>query len=89
MINTDTAGATAPSVQVLRHADVRARLNVSSSKLFDMVAKGQFPKPFQLIPGGRAVGWLESAVNQWIHERDTLKSSAQQRTTSTKEASNA
>jgi len=34
-----------------------------------MVAKGIFPKPFQLIPGGRAVGWIESDVNAWVLER--------------------
>ena len=56
-------------VQILRHAEVRKRLKISSAKLFDMVAKGQFPKPFLIIPGGRAVGWLESTVDGWILER--------------------
>jgi prophage regulatory protein len=56
-------------VQVIRHARVCDKLQVSSAKLFDMVAQGQFPKPFQLVPGGRAVGWLESDVDRWILER--------------------
>ncbi len=56
-------------VQILRHAEVRKRLKISSAKLFDMVAKGQFPKPFLIVPGGRAVGWLESTVDEWIVER--------------------
>jgi predicted DNA-binding transcriptional regulator AlpA len=34
-----------------------------------MVACGQFLKPFTLIPGGRAVGFLESDVDQWILDR--------------------
>jgi len=34
-----------------------------------MVATGLFPKPFQLVPGGRAVGWLEQQIDQWILER--------------------
>jgi predicted DNA-binding transcriptional regulator AlpA len=34
-----------------------------------MVAKKQFLKPFPLIPGGRAVGFLESDVDQWILAR--------------------
>jgi len=75
MINTDTTGAARQSIQILRHAEVRTKLNVSSAKLFDMVAKGLFPRPFQLIPGGRAVGWLESDVNQWIQDRKELNSS--------------
>jgi prophage regulatory protein len=34
-----------------------------------MVARSQFPKPFVLIPGGRAVGWLESEIDQWVLDR--------------------
>jgi prophage regulatory protein len=45
------------------------RLSVSSAKLFDMVAKGQFPKPFVIVPKGRAVGWLEADVDAWIKTR--------------------
>ena len=56
-------------IQVIRHSQVCKKLQVSSAKLFDMVAKGQFPKPFLIIPGGRAVGWLESTVDGWILER--------------------
>jgi prophage regulatory protein len=55
--------------QVIRHAQVCKKLQISSAKLFDMVARGQFLKPFTLIPGGRAVGFLESDVDQWILER--------------------
>jgi len=57
------------SVQVIRHAQVCNKLQISSAKLFDMVATGLFPKPFNLIPGGRAVGWLEHDVDQWIVSR--------------------
>jgi prophage regulatory protein len=56
-------------VQILRHAEVRKRLKISSAKLFDMVAKGQFPRPFLIVPGGRAVGWLESTVDAWMLQR--------------------
>ena len=63
----DPAGAKLDSrVQVIRHKAVCQKLQVSSAKLFDMVARSQFPKPFALIPGGRAVGWLESDVDQWV-----------------------
>jgi prophage regulatory protein len=89
MINTDTTGATRQSIQILRHAEVRTKLNVSSAKLFDMVAKGLFPRPFQLIPGGRAVGWLESDVNQWIQDRKELNSSNRAGATSARGASHA
>lgn len=60
---------TAESVQIIRHTAVCSKLQLSSAKLFDMVAKGQFPKPFTLVPGGRAVGWLEQDVANWVLER--------------------
>ena len=59
----------APQLQVIRHKQVCQKLQISSAKLFDMVAKKQFLKPFPLIPGGRAVGFLESDVDQWILAR--------------------
>lgn len=55
--------------RVVRADEVRDRLSVSRAKLADMVAQGQFPKPFTIIPGGRAVGWLERDVTAWIIER--------------------
>ena len=54
---------------MLRHKGVKEKLGLSSAKLFDMVAKGLFPKPFPIVPGGRAVGWLETDVNQWIENQ--------------------
>jgi prophage regulatory protein len=69
MTNTNPANEQPRFVQILRHAEVRKRLKISSAKLFDMVAKGQFPKPFLIIPGGRAVGWLESTVDGWMLQR--------------------
>jgi predicted DNA-binding transcriptional regulator AlpA len=66
----DPAGVKLDSrVQVIRHKAVCQKLQISSAKLFDMVAKGQFLKPFTLIPGGRAVGFLERDVDQWVLER--------------------
>ena len=56
-------------LRIVRHIDVCSRLQVSSGKLFDMIAKGQFPKPFVIVPDGRAVGWLESDVDAWILSR--------------------
>ena len=56
-------------VRITRPDEVRNRLSVSRAKFADMVAKGQFPKPFTIIPGGRAVGWLERDVDAWIMDR--------------------
>jgi prophage regulatory protein len=56
----------ANQIRVIRHNQVCQKMQISSAKLFDMVATGIFPKPFQLVPGGRAVGWLEQDVDRWI-----------------------
>ncbi|WP_156256115.1 helix-turn-helix transcriptional regulator [Sandarakinorhabdus oryzae] len=64
MPQIDPSGRT--GLRIVRHAEVSERLQVSSAKLFDMIARGQFPKPFVIVPGGRAVGWLESDVDAWI-----------------------
>lgn len=73
MVKTELAGQVAADasqpIQVIRHAQVCKKLQVSGAKLFDMIARSQFPKPFRLVPEGRAVGWLEQDVNRWILER--------------------
>jgi len=63
-------------IQVIRHNQVCQKLQISSAKLFDMVARGHFPKPFTLIPGGRAVGWLEKDVDQWVLSRKNAQEAA-------------
>lgn len=72
-MDTDAVGGLADcshqNLQVIRHAEVSKRVGVGVSTLFDMIAKGQFPKPFVIIPGGRAVGWLDSDVDAWIFQR--------------------
>ena len=57
------------SVRIARPDEVRTRIGVSRAKFADMVAKGQFPKPLTIIPGGRAVGWLGEDVDTWIMQR--------------------
>lgn len=66
----------APQLQVIRHKQVCQKLQISSAKLFDMIAKRQFLKPFTLIPGGRAVGWLEQDVDRYILDRKNAQESA-------------
>ena len=49
---------------ILRLPDVRARTGLSRSTIYKRVAKNQFPKPISL--GGRAVGWIEQEINEWV-----------------------
>lgn len=59
------------TMRVIRPSEARDRVGVSRAKFADMIAKGQFPKPFTIIPGGRAVGWLERDVDAWILNRSS------------------
>ena len=66
-----TLGAESGPIQIsiVRHKQVKQKLQVSSSKLYLMVATGLFPPPFPIVPGGRSKGWLEADVDQWILEQ--------------------
>lgn len=55
--------------RIIRPAEARERLGVSRSQLAKMQASGIFPRPFAIVPGGRAVGWLEADVVAWIETR--------------------
>ena len=58
--------------RILRMRQLSQRLQLSPSRLYALIADGKFLKPFQLVPGGRAVGWLEREVDAWlINRRDT------------------
>jgi prophage regulatory protein len=49
--------------------DLRDRLQLSTSQIFSLVARGLLPKPFLIVPGGRAKAWLESDITDWILQR--------------------
>jgi prophage regulatory protein len=52
--------------RILRMRELSRRLQLSPSRLYALIAEGKFLKPFQLVPGGRAVGWLEREVDAWL-----------------------
>ena len=53
--------------RVLRFPEVQARTGLSRSTISAQVAGGSFPEPVRL--GARAVGWIESEVDEWIRRR--------------------
>ena len=74
MTNQTSESASPSPIRIVRYAEVTRKVGVSEAKLFDMIAKGQFPKPFSIIPGGRAKGWVESTVDDWIKDRESGES---------------
>lgn len=49
---------------ILRLPAVKARTGLSRSTIYLRIAEGSFPKPVSL--GGRAVGWIEAEINDWL-----------------------
>jgi prophage regulatory protein len=55
--------------RVLRFDEVRMKTGLCRSHIHQLISRQQFPRQLKLVPGGRASGWLESQVNQWIADR--------------------
>ena len=52
---------------ILRRKQVEVRTGLSRSTIYARIAEGSFPSPIDL--GGRAVGWIESEINNWLQSR--------------------
>ena len=46
---------------------MQARTGLSRSTIYLRLDQGYFPQPISL--GSRAVGWIKSVEEEWIHER--------------------
>ena len=53
--------------KILRLRDVMAMTGLSRSTLYLRMSEGGFPQSINL--DGRAIGWLESEIQQWIQAR--------------------
>ena len=52
---------------ILRLPDVMARTGLSRSSIYLRIANEAFPRAVSL--GGRAVGWLEKDIEDWLAEK--------------------
>jgi prophage regulatory protein len=66
MFNNTQRGASMMHT-ILRLPAVKASTGLSRSTIYLRVAEGTFPKPVSL--GGRAVGWLEAEIQDWLLRR--------------------
>ena len=58
--------------RILRMQDLPDRIGFRPSTIYELIAKGKFPRPFKLMPGGRAAGWYENTIDDWIAAREQL-----------------
>ena len=61
---------------ILRLPAVKARTGLSRSTIYLRISRGEFPKPVSL--GGRAIGWVEAEVNDWLSQRIEASRKAEQ-----------
>ena len=54
--------------KIIRLPRVKELCAYSRSSIYALIAQGKFPSPIDL-GGGRAVGWLESEIVEWINAR--------------------
>jgi prophage regulatory protein len=66
MFNNTSRGANVTHT-ILRLPAVKVVTGLSRSTIYLRVAEGAFPKPVGL--GGRAVGWLEAEIQDWLQRR--------------------
>ena len=55
---------------VIRMKDLPKKIGYQPSTIYELIAKGKFPAPFKLVQGGRAAGWLETTIDDWIADRE-------------------
>jgi len=55
------------ATSILRLPTVKARTGLSRSTIYLRISEGRFPKPVSL--GGRAVGWIEAEVSDWLNQQ--------------------
>jgi prophage regulatory protein len=52
--------------QILRRAQLEARLGLARSSIYKMMDEGTFPRPVKL--GRRAVGWRSEDIETWLED---------------------
>jgi len=52
--------------QILRRAQLEARLGLARSSIYKMMDEGTFPRPVKL--GRRAVGWRSEDIEAWLED---------------------
>lgn len=54
-------------IAILRLPAVKSRTGLSRSTIYLRISEERFPRPISL--GGRAVGWIEAEINDWLNQQ--------------------
>jgi prophage regulatory protein len=58
----------------LRLPAVEAKTGLKRTQILEAVKQGNFPKPFHVIPGGRAIVWDEDEIDQHLEDQMAKRS---------------
>ena len=75
MFNDAQRGANMATA-ILRLPTVKDRTGLSRSTIYLRISQGKFPKPVSL--GGRAVGWIEVEIEDWLNQQITTSRQAEE-----------
>lgn len=56
--------------RVIRMKRLLEKYPYSESSIYAQIKRGLFPAPFALIEGGRARGWFEDEIDQYLSARE-------------------
>jgi len=54
------------SIKFIRLPEVKNKTGLSRSSIYLRMSNGEFPQSISL--GSRAIGWLESDINEWLEQ---------------------
>lgn len=54
-------------MRLLRKPAVLGTTGLSNSTLYDLIARGKFPRPIKITE--RSTGWIEDEVREWVEKR--------------------
>ena len=57
-----------PTGKIIRMNELVNEVGYAKSTIHALAKDGQFPAPFKLTPNGRAIGWFEETIDQWLQE---------------------
>lgn len=60
---------------ILRRHDVERVTGLPRSTIYDLIAKGEFPRPIKLSM--KSVGWLETEITDWQGARIAARDEVQ------------
>ena len=53
----------------LRFPLVKEITGMGGTNIYEMIKAGEFPAPYTLRDGGRAVGWASDEIEAWVNSR--------------------